>query len=177
MKYQTIVNLLDTASNNGLPRFVIKKWIEVHDQTGINCSVKTPMLRADLCDYYDTYIVVKGVITVTKPDNTKRNKAVALKNSVLFINCISKINNVLIDNSEGLDVLMPLYNLLEYSKNYEKQQVVCGIITEMNQVFLFLLNLLNTKKALQEILIFLLMAMIGMMQKKLVKIKLKLLCH
>ena len=79
MKYQTIVNLLDTASDNGLPRFVIKKWIEVHDQTGINCSVKTPMLRADLCDYYDTYIVVKGVITVTKADNTKRNKAVALK--------------------------------------------------------------------------------------------------
>ena len=120
MKYQTIVNLLDTASDNGLPRFVIKKWIEVHDQTGINCSVKTPMLRADLCDYYDTYIVVKGVITVTKPDNTKRNKAVALKNSAPYINCTSKMNGVLIDNAEDIDTVMPMYNFLEYSKYYKK---------------------------------------------------------
>ena len=80
----------------------------------------------------DAYIVVKGDITVTDPDNAKRNKAVAFKNNAPFINCISKINGVQIDNAEDLDVVMPMYNLLEYSKNYKKQQVVCGIITEMN---------------------------------------------
>ena len=56
------------------------------------------------------------------------------KNNAAFINCISKINGVKIDNAEDLDVVMPMYNLLEYSKNYKKQQEVCGIIIEMNQI-------------------------------------------
>ena len=78
------------------------------------------MLRSDLCGFSDAYIVVKGIITVTNPDNTKRNKAVAFKNIAPFINCISKINGVQIDNAEDLDVVMPIYNLLGYSKNYRK---------------------------------------------------------
>ena len=78
------------------------------------------MLRADLCDFSDAYLVVKGVITVTEPDNAKRNKSVAFKNNAPFINCISKINGIKIDNAEDLDVVMPMYNLLEYSKNYRK---------------------------------------------------------
>ena len=78
------------------------------------------MLRSDLCDYSNAYIVVKGFITVTNPDGTKRNKATAFKNNVPFINCISKINGVKIHNAEDLDVVMPMYNLLEYSKNYRK---------------------------------------------------------
>ena len=78
------------------------------------------MLRSDLCDFSDAYIVVKGDITVTNPNNAKRNKAVAFKNNAPFINCISKINGVKIDNAEHLDVVMPMYNLLEYSKNYRK---------------------------------------------------------
>ena len=78
------------------------------------------MLRSDLCDYSNVYIVVKGDITVTNPNNAKRNKAVAFKNNAPFINCISKINGVKIDNAEDLDVVMPMYNLLEYSKNYRK---------------------------------------------------------
>ena len=82
--------------------------------------IKTPMLRADLCDYSDTCIVVKGNIAVTAPDNARRNKSVAFKNNASVINCISKINNVLIDNAEDLAVVMPMYNLLEYSKNYRK---------------------------------------------------------
>ena len=65
-------------------------------------------------------IVVKGNIIATNPDNLKRNKAVAFKNNAPFINCISKINGVKIDNAEDLDVVMPMYNLLEYSKNYRK---------------------------------------------------------
>ena len=50
----------------------------------------------------------------------KRNKSVAFKNNARSINCISKVNNVLIDNAEDLDAVMSMYNLLEYSKNYRK---------------------------------------------------------
>ena len=116
-----------------LPRFVTIKWIEVYDQSEENYNdnreirVKTPVLRSGLCDYSDAYIVVKGNIAVTEPNNAKRNKSVAFKNNPPFINCISKINGVQIHNTEDLDVVM--YNLLEYSRNYKKQQVVCGIIT------------------------------------------------
>ena len=78
------------------------------------------MLRSDLCNFNDAYVVVKGIITATNPNNAKRNKAVAFKNNAPFINCISKINGVKIDNAEDLDVVMPMYNLLEYSKNYRK---------------------------------------------------------
>ena len=79
------------------------------------------MLRSDLCDYSDAYIVAKGTITVTNPDGAKRNQTAAFKNNAPFIHCISKINGVKIDNAEYLDVLMPMYNLLEYSKNYRKK--------------------------------------------------------
>ena len=78
------------------------------------------MLRSDLCNFNDMYIVVKGTITITNPNSTKRNKAVAFKNNSPFINCISKINGVQIDNAEGLDVVIPTFNFLEYSKNYKK---------------------------------------------------------
>ena len=61
---------------------------------------------------------MKGVIAVTYPDNAKRNKVVAFKNNAKFINYISKINDVQIGNAEDLDIVMPMYNLLEYSKNY-----------------------------------------------------------
>ena len=139
-----------------------------------------------MCDCSNAYIVVKGNITLVRPNNATRNKEVTFKNNAPFINCISKINGVKIDNAEDLDVVMPMYNLLEYSKNYKKQQVVYGIIIEMNQVILFL-NLLDIKQVLQEILIILMkklqmmmvtkLIILNMMQIKLVKIKLKLLFH
>ena len=78
------------------------------------------MLRSDLCDYSDAYIVVKGTITVVRPNAATKNKSVAFKNNAPFINFISKINGVKIDGAEDLDVVMPMYNLLEYSKNYKK---------------------------------------------------------
>ena len=78
------------------------------------------MLRSDLCDFSDAYIVVKGTITVTNPDNNVYDKKLAFKNNAPFVSCISKINNTLIDNAEDLDIVMPMYNLLEYSKNYRK---------------------------------------------------------
>ena len=82
------------------------------------------MLRSGLCDYSDVYIVVKGGITFTKTNGRGiidiRNRFLAYENNAPFNNCISKINNVLIDNAEDLDTVMPMYNLLEYSKNYRK---------------------------------------------------------
>ena len=78
------------------------------------------MLRSELCDFIDAYIVVKVDITVIDPDNAKRYKAVVFKNNSPFINCNSKINDVQIDNAEDLDLVMPMYNLLEQSKNYKK---------------------------------------------------------
>ena len=66
------------------------------------------MLRSDLCDFSDAHIVVKGIITVVRPNGAKRKKSVAFKNNALFINCISVINGVKIDNAEDLDAVMPM---------------------------------------------------------------------
>ena len=132
MEYQEITNLLGTTLDE-IPRFITKKWVEVHDQSGSaddrykpnkQIRFKTSMLRSDLCDYSDAYIVVKGDITLTKTNGREiidiRNRFLAFKNNAPFTNCISKINNVLIDNAEDLDIVIPMYNLLEYSKNYRK---------------------------------------------------------
>ena len=83
--------------------------------------IKTSMLRSDLCDFSDAYIVVEGDITLEGDnDANKRNKNLVFKNNASFINCISKINGIKIDNAEDLDVVMLMYNSLEYSKNYRK---------------------------------------------------------
>ena len=116
MEFQKIVNLLDSTSDDkDLLRFVTKKWIGVYDQSRRNSysvkkeiRIKTPMLRSDLCDFRDAYFVVKRIIAVTNPDDAKRNKSVAFKNNAPFINWISKINGVQIDNAEGLDVVIPM---------------------------------------------------------------------
>ena len=76
------------------------------------------MLRSDLCDYNDAYIVVKGSITVTKINNVTYDRKLAFKNNVPFISCISKINNKIINNVDDLDILILTYNLIEYSKIY-----------------------------------------------------------
>ena len=81
MEFQKIVNLFNTIfDDKDLPRFVTKKWTEVCDQWEKNYNVNKeiritkPMLRSDLRDFSDVYIVVKGVIAVTNPDDAKRNK-------------------------------------------------------------------------------------------------------
>ena len=77
------------------------------------------MLRSYLCDYSDASIVVKGTITVEGVDgNKKRDKKLSFKNNAPFRSCISKINNTFIDNTEDLDIVMTIYNLLENSGNY-----------------------------------------------------------
>ena len=80
------------------------------------------MLGSDLCDYSDAYIVVKGKIIVTNPDNDAYEKKLAFKNNAPFTSCISKINNTLIDNAEDLDIVMSMYNLIEYSIDYKKKK-------------------------------------------------------
>ena len=125
MEHQKMTNLLGNIPDK-IPRFITQKWIEVHDQSGETCSTnkqirfKTPMLRSDLCDYSDAYIVVKGIVTVTSSDNNTYDKKLAFKNNAPFTSGISKINNTLIDNAENLDVVMRIYNLIKYSKNYRK---------------------------------------------------------
>ena len=113
MEYKNITNLLDTTSDN-VPRFIPKKWIEVYDESGNaenrytprkQIRFKTPMIQSDLCDYSDAYIVVKGTINVTDPNNNAYDKKLAFKSNAPFISCISKTNNTLIDNAEDLDTL------------------------------------------------------------------------
>ena len=78
------------------------------------------MLRSDLCDFSDAYVLFKGTITVTGTNNSSRkNRPSAFKNNAPLTSCISKINT-LIDSAEDLDVAMPMFNLTEYSKNYRK---------------------------------------------------------
>ena len=99
-----------------MPRFITKKSVKVHDQSGSaddrykpnkQIRFKTSMLRSDLCDYSDAYIVVKGDITLTKTITRgfidTRNRFLAFKNNAPFTNYISKINNVLIDSAEDCD--------------------------------------------------------------------------
>ena len=94
MEHQKITNLLGNISDK-VSRFITKKWIEVHDQFGGTYNTnkqirfKTSMLRSDMYDYSDAYIVVKGKITVTNPDNDAYDKKLALKNGAPFLSCIS----------------------------------------------------------------------------------------
>ena len=107
MEYQKVTNLLCKTPDE-VPRFITKKWIEVHDQSGSaedrhkpseRIRSKTSMLRSDLCGFSDAYIVAKGTITVTDPNNDAYDKKLGFKNNVPFVSCILKINNTLIDNT------------------------------------------------------------------------------
>ena len=132
----------DLLIKNGLKFIINQKKQKKKPHKEIR--IKTSMLRSDLCDFGDAYIVVKGDITVVKKiftsndseatnntvnnanvtntvnNNTFGEKKLVFKNNAPFINCISNINGVKTDNAEDLDVVMPMYNLLEYSKNYRK---------------------------------------------------------
>ena len=85
------------------------------------------MLKSNLRDYSDAYILVKGKITNTGEGDTaalrqadERHKGVAFKNCAPFTTCKTNINNVEIDNCQDIDIVMPMYNLIEYSDNYAK---------------------------------------------------------
>ena len=86
------------------------------------------MLSSNLCDYSDAYTLVKGTIMVTAPGTNngannirdKRNRPLISKNNAPFVSCITRINGELIEDADDSDIVMSMYNLLEYSKNYRK---------------------------------------------------------
>ena len=132
MEYQKIANLIDDASNQ-LSKFRTKTWVEINDESrgtyNVNSQIKfkTTMLKSSLCDYSDAYILVKERITITGAgadvaarQADERDKSVAFKNCAPFTNCISEINNTQVDNAKDIDIIMPMYNLIEYSDNYAK---------------------------------------------------------
>ena len=130
MEYDKINNLLLSEESEKLSKFVTREYVKVNSLSNTyneNKSIrfKTPMLRSNLCDYFDAYILVEGTITVTAATGAnnireKRNKPLILKNNAPFVSCITRINGELIEDADDLDIVMPMYNLLEYSKNYRK---------------------------------------------------------
>ena len=131
MEYQKIANLIDDNTLNQPSKFRTRNWIEINDESrgayNINSQIKfkTTMLKSSLCHYSDAYILVKGTISVNNTaaqsaaaNNT--NKRVIFKNCAPFTNGISEINNTQIDNAKDINIVMPMYNLIEYSDNYAK---------------------------------------------------------
>ena len=134
MEYDKINNLLRSEElgsavgneSEKLSKFVTREYGKVNSLSNTyneNKSIrfKTPMLRSYLCDYADAYILIKGTITAagTNPRD-RQNRPLILKNNALFVSRITRINNELIEDADDLDIVMPMYNLLEYRKNYRK---------------------------------------------------------
>ena len=147
MEFQKIVNLLDTTfDDKDLPRSVTKKWIEGYDESGKNYDankeirIKTPMLKSDLCDFSYAYIVVEGNIAVAKktftandfeaPHNTAANAAATKTVLAVF-------QKLMVDQLTMQKIWMSWCQriiCLNTVKITQKQQGVCGIIIEMNQI-------------------------------------------
>ena len=130
MEYQKIENLIDDASDQP-SKFKANNWVEINDKSRGTYSVnshikfKTTMLKSSLCDYSDAYILVKGTISVNNTaaadaNANSTNKKVLFKNWAPFTNCISEINNTQVNNAKDIDIVMPMYNLVEYSDNYSE---------------------------------------------------------
>ena len=124
MEYQKIESLLDNETNQP-SKFRAKNSIGTY--TGSNIKFKTTMLRSNLYDYADAYILVNGRITITRAGNDdatrradERDKGIIFKNCASFTKCISRINNTEMDNAQNIDIVMPMYNLIEYSDNYSE---------------------------------------------------------
>ena len=123
MEYQNISNLLESTSDN-LSKFRIRNWIDINNESRGNYAnsdirLKTIMLTSNLCDYADSYILVEGTITITGAGDDaaareadERDKGVTFKNCAPFTKCISRINNIYIDNAHDIDIVMPIYNLI-----------------------------------------------------------------
>ena len=124
--------MIDDTSNQP-SKFSTKNWVEISDESrgayNVNSQIKfkTIMLKSSLRGYSDAYILVKGTITIAGAGDDaaarqadERDKGVAFKNCAPFINCVSEINNTLIDNAKDIDIAMSMYNLIEYSDNYAK---------------------------------------------------------
>ena len=128
MEYDKINNLLsslelseDNEMSKQLSKFVTRQYVKVNSLSNTyneNKSIrfKTPVLRSSLCDYSDAYILVNRTITVTgNHPRDRQNRPLILKNDAPFISCITRINGELIEDADDLDIVMSMYNLLEYS--------------------------------------------------------------
>ena len=124
LETQKILNLLGSA-NNESSKFATRKWYVINDQNNTDygegnedsttVKFETKVIKSNLCDYSDAYILVTGNITATGGD---ANTRVAFKNCAPFTKCITHINDEHVDNADNLDIIMPMYNLIEYSDNY-----------------------------------------------------------
>ena len=125
MEYQKIINLLDKTPNQP-SKFRTKSWVEINDNargrynSNSQIKFKTSLLNSSLSDYGDAYILFSGTITITREgDNDaakradEREKGAIFKTCASFTHCISEINNSQILNAKDLDVVMPMYNLIE----------------------------------------------------------------
>ena len=129
MENQKIINLLDKDDINS-KHFATKKWYIINDENNTNYGVNkdtgagnpdtikydTRVLKPNLCDYDQAYILVDGTIRGTGGNNNTR---LALKNYAPFTKCNLEINDEHVDTAENLDIVMPMYNLIEYSDNYQ----------------------------------------------------------
>ena len=133
MEYQKIASLIDDTSNQP-SKFRTKNWVEISDESrgvynvGSQIKFKTTMLKSSLCDYSNAYILVKGTISVNNTaadgaDANNTNKKLIFRNCASFTNCISEINNTQIDNAKDIDIVMSMYNLIEYSDNYGSTKI------------------------------------------------------
>ena len=132
MEYQKIINLLDDATNQP-SKFRKRNWVEINDESqgtsnndnnnnnnnNNNIKFKMSMRRSNLCDYSDAHMHVKKR-TIIAPNTNKTNKKVIFKNCARFTDNISEISNTQVDNAQDIDILMPMYNLIECSGAYSK---------------------------------------------------------
>ena len=124
MKAQKIVTLLEDSDADVL-RFATRKWFIFNDQNNgqygsgnendSTIKFETKVIKSNLCDYSDTYVLVTRDITVTA---VAVNTNVAFKNCAPFTRCVTHINDEYVETVDNLDIIMPMYNLLEYSDNY-----------------------------------------------------------
>ena len=127
MKYQKIANLLDNGvalnASSQPSKFRTKNWVEINDESRgrypVNRQInfKASMLSSSLLDYSDAYILVKGNLAVNNTavvdaDANNTNKKVIFKNCPQLTDCTSKIHKTQIDNAKGIDIVMPMYNLI-----------------------------------------------------------------
>ena len=114
-------------------KFKTKNWLEINDESretyneNNQIRFKISMLRSGLCDYSDPYILVKRTITVapataTVADNA--NRLVFFNNCVPLTNCISRINKTHVDDAHDIDLVIPMYNLIEYNDHRKKSSVI-----------------------------------------------------
>ena len=129
MENLKIINLLDKIDTDS-KHFATKKWYIIIDENNTNYGVNkdtgvgapdtikydTRILKPNLCDYAEAYILVDGTI---RAGNAGANTRLALKNCAPFTKCNLEINDEHVDTSENLDIVMPMYNLIEYSDNYQ----------------------------------------------------------